>query len=136
MPKEPNKFRKLYKEGLNGDELQEAIFLLTLQDKETWDEFKVRRIPVAPVGYVEIHEMYLKENNLVDRSNAWKSILKEFGSYLYSKWDVEVKNKSDMVFLHKMLKHFRKKKMEKHTEIVRQRLNEYEEIMGDYGNDG
>jgi len=112
-------------EGLKGDELQIAIFTLTVKDDETWSDFKPARIPIAPTGFSDAWQAYAKEKDEGERSKSWKEIQVIFGGYLKAKQEAEAKNISDTHFLKQMKEMFDKHKLETYSKLVQERIYKY-----------
>ena len=120
-----NKFIKLLSE-LTGDELQIAIYLLTIQDRETWNDFRPMSTPTQPVGYDRAFAEYTSEKNPTEKSNLFREMTENtFKGYFKALVEAHGKNDSDIKFLQEMLDCFEKKTLTSYANIARSRINEY-----------
>ena len=124
---ESNKFARLSYE-LSGKELCEAVYLLTLQDEETWNDLKLETYPFESSGFRQAYEKAKSFKNRDDNkySDLWRELLNQFQGYFKALWRSKEKNKSDLRFLNEMLSFFEAKGIEMHILKVRTKINEYQ----------
>lgn len=115
-------------EGLSEEELQTAIFTLTLNDTETWSAFKPMPLPKKPAGLEKVLQTYDLEKKEDLKSKLWVEMTHKdnFKTYFYELNKINLKNDSDVYFLHEMKMHFKKHNMTPYEEKVKIRLDEYE----------
>ena len=129
-----NKFTALFKEGLRGEALNDAIYTLTMQDKETWDDFTPKSPPprpVEPMGFDEAYSNYKTLKNKSAKVEAWKEIKDKWGFYIDSVHATLATNKADLHFLGEMNAHFKKRGMTTYETMTRKKMDDYAETISE-----